>query len=199
MNTSPLARSILRFGTALGVLCCLAAALGALRIHAAAPRWLVLGLAAVGTVLLLARPLAPQALVWALGPAWRGLEWLGARLGDAILAAVYVVLVWPYARLLMLLGVLAPPESETWPPPPDGRWHAVETAGQQGQRGRLSRPGAGLARIAVVLGSAIALLQWLGARPAWFLAPVVLLLAALAMLTLLGHATGLGPLIYTLF
>lgn len=149
---------------------------------------------ALSAALLTARWLAPGALGRALAPVSRALLRAGDVVGAATLSVAFVLVVWPYASLHRALRRL-PDAHEPWPPGDESGWVSVES----GARARTARPGSWLAQLAVRAGSARAVLGYLADRPSAYLVPLLVLLFALGVLALLGDATGLGPLIYTLF
>lgn len=147
---------------------------------------------ALGAAVLLLRLAAPSVLA---GPARlldRVLSALGGAVSTAALTATYLALVVPYALALRALGRVAPPD-EPWPPESSG-WTAFDAAPR-----RHRAAGALLAGLAVRAGAAAALVAFLWRRPSFFLVPLVLLILLLSAVALLGSATGLGPLIYTMF
>ncbi len=56
-----------------------------------------------------------------------------------------------------------------------------------------------LAGLAVRVGGAASLVGFLWRRPSFFLVPLVVIVLLLSAVVFLGSATGLGPLIYTMF
>lgn len=188
-------REALRTALGLGVLAAIAGGLRAVS-HPSPP---ALALAAVGALIVLARALFPRAILPLARRLFRALTAFGEAVGTVILTAIYLLLVWPYQRILRLLGALDPPD-EPWPPPEGASgwvplgWGAASPA----QRGR-AMPGSIVAELLVRAGGAAALLGFLRQRPSFFLVPLVALLLLLGGVVLLGGATGLGPLIYTLF
>lgn len=162
-----------------------------------------------GSAIALGVTLATSAVLlgaWAASPSWlvgpaawvhRALESLGAAVGAVVLTLVYVSVVWPYAALVRRLGLVEPPH-EAWPPPKGtSAWRPVDWS-PEGNLPRRARPGRLLARSAVALDGVLALFGLLGRR-AIVVLPIAALLLAIALLALFGSATGLGPLVYTLF
>ncbi len=177
--------------------CVLVALVGGLRSLAPTLRGpLSLALAAGGLVGLALRFVAVRVAAWLARPLHWGLTAAGNLVSGTLLSLLYLALVWPYSALLVRLGRLESAQ-EPWPPPAASTgWLPVSTTAAEARR---TRPGSALAGLTVRLGAAAALLRYLRDRPTAFLVPLVLLLLALGLFALLGNATGLGPLIYTLF
>jgi hypothetical protein len=147
----------------------------------------------LGLAMLLARLALPRGVAMPAVRLHQVLTVVGRGLSDAVLVVVYLGLLWPYRLLLVALGRMEAP-GQDWPPTLG--WLPLDP-----QRGwtRLSRTGSGLARLLARAGAGMALLQYFARRPSAALLPVVALLLLLAALLFLANATGLGPLIYTLF
>lgn len=192
MSTTDPHRAAVRLGAAVGALCAVVGGARCLAPSLRSPG--ALGTFALGAALLLARAVAPSILGRALDPVARVLLRVGEVLGTAALRAVFVLVIWPYAATLRALRRL-PPADDPWPPPDETGWVPSDDAA----RARAARPGAWLAGLTVRAGSARAVLAYLADRPSAYLVPMVLILVALAAAALLGDATGLGPLLYTLF
>lgn len=148
--------------------------------------------AALGATTLALRVLAPRALSRPARGLHRALDVLGGAVSTAALTAAYFALVVPYARLLRALGRVPPPD-EPWPPE-GSAWTPLDDAPR-----RHRAAGSRLASLAVRAGGAAALVGFLWRRPSFFLVPLVVLVLLLSAVVFLGSATGLGPLIYTMF
>lgn len=149
--------------------------------------------AAVGAAALLLRLVAPRALAGPARALDRGLRALADVVSTAALTAAYLALLVPYARLLRALGRV-PSSDEPWPPPETSGWTALDAAPS-----RHRAAASVLARLVVRAGGAASLVAFLWRRPSYFLVPLVLLALALSAVIAFGSATGLGPLIYTMF
>ncbi len=154
--------------------------------------WLLAAAAVLGASTLLLRLAAPRALAPPARALHRALDAVGGAVSTAALTAAYLALVVPYALALRALGRVAPPD-EPWPPEGSG-WSPLDAAPRRGRAA-----GSLLAGLAVRAGGAAALVAFLWRRPSFFLAPLVVLLLLLSGAVFLGSATGLGPLIYTMF
>lgn len=143
---------------------------------------------------------------WALSPAWlvrpaaalhRVLTVVGDVVSHVLFTVIYVVVVWPYAAITRRLGLVEPAE-EPWPPPAGtSGWRPVDP--EQGARtARRSRGSGVLVRLAASIGGAVVLLRFVWRRAA-VVFPIAALLVVLGILALFGSATGLGPLVYSLF
>lgn len=148
--------------------------------------------AGVGAAVLALRIAAPGVLARPARWLFALLDALGHAVSTALLTAVYLVAVVPYALALRAAGLLAPPD-EPWPPDASG-WTALDASARRNRAA-----GSLLAGLAVRAGGAASLVGFLWRRPSFFLVPLVVIVLLLSAVVFLGSATGLGPLIYTMF
>ena len=179
----------------------LALALGILAVGVGGMRLLVYGTrlgdvlaVAAGGLLVGLRLVWPAGAVRLVAPLNVVLGWLGEAMGTVVLTLLYVLAFIPYAWVLRRLGVAARaeepfrPESSGWTPIADL---------DKGRSRALSRRFFG--RMLIDVLAAFAFLKFLWSRPSAVLIPFVVVILLLAGGVLLGHVTGLGPLIYSLF
>lgn len=148
--------------------------------------------AGIGAAVMVLRAVAPGALGRPARALFAVLDLLGNAVSTALLTGVYFAGVVPYALLLRAVGRVAPPD-EPWPPEASG-WTALDATSR-----RHRAAGSLLAGLAVRVGGAASLVGFLWRRPSFFLVPLVVIVLLLSAVVFLGSATGLGPLIYTMF
>lgn len=153
--------------------------------------WLLAGIAGASICWLLPRLVLPFGR-----PLYQALLVVGDLVSSVLLSALYLLIVWPWHGVLRLTGRIDPPE-EPWPPPAESAWRSADAASSR--VARRARPGSWAAALMMQSGAAVALLRFIYARPFAFVIPVLVLLLIFAAVILMGHSTGLGPLVYTLF
>lgn len=179
----------LAFVNALALLALAGGLLQIARLHRGAPLLLA------GLVLGGVRFVAPDTTARLVAPVLLVLGRVGELVGTLLLTVAYALLVVPYAMVLRVLRVIESP-SEPWPPTSESGWSPLDERAGVVRRGR----GVSLAaRLIVQVSDAALLVRFFASRPGWFLLPLVVFVLVLAGVVLFGNATGLGPLIYTLF
>lgn len=176
---------------ALGIL---AAGIGGLRLLVYGTQIREILALSAGGLLLGLRLLWPGGAAAVIAPLDTVLAWSGEAIGTVALTLLYVLAFIPYAWVLRRLGVAARAEE---PFPPDGSgWTPIADV-EKGRSRALSRRFFG--RLLIDLLAAFGFLKFLWSRPSAVLIPFVVVILLLAGGVLLGHVTGLGPLVYSLF
>lgn len=173
-------------------LAAIALALSAPPLLRSGPTPLRVAAAGVGAAVLALRIVAPGTLARPARWLFSLLDAVGHGVSTALLTAVYLAAVVPYALVLRAVGRVAPPD-EPWPPQGSG-WTALDASTR-----RHRAAGSLLAGLAVRAGGAASLVGFLWRRPSFFLVPLVVIVLLLSAVVFFGSATGLGPLIYTMF